>query len=425
MVTLFLIFRKYLEVVDKVKKIIVIILFIFYVVTVLGELDADWVTIRGNYERTAFINVKINDVIPLDKVSLGDVLNGETIIVKDSFLVIAKNHIYRFSPGKKEYVWRNGFSDKFLSMPTLYKGFLYVGGSDSKLYVVNVSTGKVVKRIDVLGPVVYSPIVKDDKILLSLSNKWLYLFSIKDNKTLWFFHAKDFLSEPCLVNNTVYLVSGNKVYALDFMNGNLLWSYRMGGKSIVSPIYSDNHIYVASLDGNVYAIKVSDGKLSWMFNTSNGLTIPLALDSQYIYVVSRDKIFQIEKGDGKLKGIVKGYGVIGSAPLIYENAICFIAGLKLFIIDSKTYKEIFSTDLPLCGQSFISGGKNFIVVSNKKSLFIMKIQEKKPLQPHLIPVGSKVIFIISVVIALIILALIIIIYRKQKYQKYSRYYQRY
>ena len=61
-------------------------------------------------------------------------------------------------------------------------------------------------------------------------------------------------SSPLISGGTLYFGSDDgHIYALDKINGTVLWKYYIGVPVKSSPVISGNALYIADYDGNLYA----------------------------------------------------------------------------------------------------------------------------------------------------------------------------
>ena len=71
-------------------------------------------------------------------------------------------------------------------------------------------------------------------------------------------------SSPVVVNNTVYVGSGDKcVYAIDATSGKLRWKFQTGGEVISSPAIANGIVYIGSADSALYALNARTGEKVW------------------------------------------------------------------------------------------------------------------------------------------------------------------
>ncbi len=109
-----------------------------------------------------------------------------------------------------------------------------------------------------------------------------------DGMLLWQSKGSIPLSQPIMVNNTIYVTSengqGSHVDAFQASDGTLQWSYQTQSLGSQSFMVADGTVYIHTQSGMLYALRASDGKLLWHFtvnlsdpletllSTSNGVT---------------------------------------------------------------------------------------------------------------------------------------------------------
>jgi outer membrane protein assembly factor BamB len=74
---------------------------------------------------------------------------------------------------------------------------------------------------------------------------------------------------PVILENKLFIGSDDgHVYALDALNGKLLWKFKTGGRVSSSAAVYDNKVYVVSFDGFIYCLGWKSGKELWRFKTA-------------------------------------------------------------------------------------------------------------------------------------------------------------
>lgn len=77
--------------------------------------------------------------------------------------------------------------------------------------------------------------------------------------------------EPIIADGKVFVATHNGgLYALDALNGDLIWSFKARGAFLHSPAYSDNTVVAVNTDGYVYALDSSNGEIKWSYFTWYG-----------------------------------------------------------------------------------------------------------------------------------------------------------
>lgn len=96
--------------------------------------------------------------------------------------------------------------------------------------------------------------------------------------------------EPIVADGKVFIATHNgRLYALDALTGQLIWSFQARGAFLHSPAYSDNIVVAANTDGYVYALNSSTGEIKWSYFTWYGgiSSSPLIADGS-VFVGARD-----------------------------------------------------------------------------------------------------------------------------------------
>jgi eukaryotic-like serine/threonine-protein kinase len=74
-------------------------------------------------------------------------------------------------------------------------------------------------------------------------------------------------------DGVIYIGSyDHKLYALDAVTGDILWTYTTGGGIAYSPTVANGMVYVGSNDGNIYAFKSSTSSPSSAVTIRTGMS---------------------------------------------------------------------------------------------------------------------------------------------------------
>lgn len=146
--------------------------------------------------------------------------------------------------------------------PTLHEGALYVGGYDGMLYVLTLD-GRDLDELEVGAgdPIVGSPVIADDTVLIGSSDGHLYAYEI----------ARD----------------GPDVTLIE------RWRVNTGGKVWSTPSVADGIVYFGSLDRKLYAVNLSDGSPAWPqpFEARGAIVARPVVDGGLVYVGAFDSVF--------------------------------------------------------------------------------------------------------------------------------------
>lgn len=250
--------------------------------------------------------------------------------------------------------------------------------------------------------------------------------------------ANIFFTSQIIHNNMVYTASVNEnyngeggVYALDAINGNILWKYPIRNSIKNSIAYDSGNVFAQDVDGYLYAIDATTGKLSWekklevtkLLSLSEGLAAKdgvvyagsgkgfSAFEAKSGNIIWQNKDW--DQGECTLTSISVGNDVVvsgvqwrnlygndlitgkmlwslkqdglsdrGAAPTIQGNLMYVAARSTIFVIDVKSGKIIAKKDLspiilqalstPLITDKFIIFGtaRDGVIALNKENLNI-------------------------------------------------------
>ncbi|XHH09006.1 MAG: PQQ-binding-like beta-propeller repeat protein [Candidatus Bathyarchaeia archaeon] len=168
------------------------------------------------------------------------------------------------------------------------------------------------------------------------------------NTTLWITHLNEITtSSPAIVNGILYIGTGNgTIYALDTVDGSIIWEYTTGGAVKSSPAVVAGVVYVASDDQYLYALDATDGSLIWRYNVggSNLNVSPTVVDGT-VYFGQENNLFSINATDGSLiwEKTISGY-FESSSPTVVDGVIYFgmYDSRRVFALNASDGSEIWN-----------------------------------------------------------------------------------
>ena len=96
-------------------------------------------------------------------------------------------------------------------------------------------------------------------------------------------------ASAALAYDTVYVPTGNHVYALDPENGTVEWSCPLDGEhSVSSPAVADEKVYFGLDNSYVYALDAFTGDLVWSYKTDGAVESSPAISDGLLFVGSND-----------------------------------------------------------------------------------------------------------------------------------------
>ncbi len=260
--------------------------------------------------------------------------------------------------GARKWVYPNdyGMKDKavFLTAPFVDKDRIYIGASDGFLYILNAKDGTEVSKFRTSGPVAGTPILSEgtlyfgsndhniyaiDAATFAPSGNWrtpvrvsetvnsalisadgnLYFTTADQNvhaltqltgRPRWQFRLPFKYASNSLVyaDNTLYIPTGPRLFAIQPTSGNTRWAADMPGEILAPPAASEGVVYVAcraaaTQDFQMYAIRSNNGRFAWpkpALLPSAPSAAPTII-SDVIYVpTKRGVIVALSKADGSV-----------------------------------------------------------------------------------------------------------------------------
>lgn len=270
------------------------------------------------------------------------------LIGKGNKIYVADNlgNIHCYNVENLDLVWKQKLSVPFMSNIKIYKNDLFIINSNSKIFSLNISSGKINWSFETVS--------KDIK------SKGSYQISIYDNK-LYF-------------TNDV-----GEIYCVDLSKNNIIWSLTFepinySQKPITfksSPIIiNKDNLFVSTNFGFLYAINPKSGLVKWSLpieNTNNFL-----VDKNLIFLANQDRFVIINLLNGKIIYNQQIPSIKSKSKLQFEN---LLLGKKNIIIFSKDGQIILVNKRNLgkikVYKKYIDF-KNFIVISNNLYLITSK-----------------------------------------------------
>lgn len=270
------------------------------------------------------------------------------LIGKGNKIYIADNlgNIHCYNVENLDLVWKQKLSVPFMSNMKIYKNDLFIINSNSKIFSLNISSGKINWSFETVSR--------------DIKSKGSYQISIYDNK-LYF-------------TNDV-----GEIYCVDLSKNNIIWSLTFepinySQKPITfksSPIIINrDNLFVSTNFGFLYAINPKSGLVKWSLpieNTNNFL-----IDKNLIFLANQDRFVIINLLNGK---IIYNQSILSFKSKSKHQFENLLLGKKNIILFSKDGQIILINKMNLekvkVYKKYIDF-KNFIVISNNLYLITSK-----------------------------------------------------
>lgn len=195
---------------------------------------------------------KFKGKIVFEKFLEGEFRASPLVLDKRIFMVSVSGEVYSIS--LKDYrIYKKKFNSKFYSSPVFHKNYIYVLGSEGKLYVFDKDLN--IKNIfEIKGSFRYqSPVVFKDRVILCSLDGYIIEIGVDNNvdykKTNYIFTAspgvykKSFIVIPSFQGDLV-VYDGSKIFSV----GNF-------GEIQFSPVFYKDRLVLGTRNNKIYVIK--------------------------------------------------------------------------------------------------------------------------------------------------------------------------
>lgn len=274
--------------------------------------------------------------------------------------------------------WRVATEGPVRSTPAIAGGTVYVGSGDLGLYAIDLETGAVEWRTEAPGPVDASPAVTGGVVLAADRAGGFFAVDRASGETLWRVESGPpvpmpwggesgdlYTASPAVAGGTaVFGGADGKVYAVDVVSGEVLWTHATDGRVRASPAIVDGVVYTGGTDGSMYAIALADGRRIWRFDT-RGRTLdssdfgydrrtitssPTVVDG-VVYFGSRDgALYAVDAATGRFRWRAPHDDTSWSiaSPAVVDGVVLDASSDARFVrgVDAETGEERWRVDTP-------------------------------------------------------------------------------
>lgn len=283
----------------------------------------------------------------------------------------SKNPIVRSDDFEKlpNLQWKFAAKAPIFSTPLIVGDVVYVGSLDSTLYAVEMSSGQLKWKFKTGGEIRSTVCLSDEQLFVYSGDATLYSIHRSTGKALWTFKTKggilgdrryDFAdyyqSSPVIHNNKIFFGAGDgRVYALNKMDGALLWSFKARGIVHTTPALYKDRLFIGSFDGNLYALRQETGDLLWTFKTAGHRYFPdgeiqgsPVVANDLVYFGARDyNLYAVDVHDG-YSHWNKAFPFGWAMAITPRDSVIYVGTSDdrvLVTLDGKSGKELWRTDV--------------------------------------------------------------------------------
>ncbi len=172
--------------------------------------------------------------------------------------------------------------------PAVDAGTIYFGDDDRHLFALDTKTGTERWRFGA-GDSVRSLCVSQDAVYCSDARGDLYAVDKKTGSLIWKANKAGKVYTALALDKGLVYYGGKDpfIHAIDAKTGEERWKFKAAGPCS-APVIADGVLYCASADRNLYAIDCSTGQEKWKYKCQNTLSLSPLITDNAIYVLDDD-----------------------------------------------------------------------------------------------------------------------------------------
>ena len=209
---------------------------------------------------------------------------------------------------KKYEVIRGGLS--------YFDGYLIFVDGYGKLISINADSGEIKWQKSIQFPILSSPLIYRDFVYFISADNRIFAIEFDTGELIWTYQTiveskkSIYTSSPVAFENVIVVpFSNGELIAFKYDDGTPLWSDLASKVSIVSnfdikdisanPVISSNNLYSLSINGKLLSINLVNGKRDWVVDIS-GKNAPIITGNQ-IYILDNDaRLICLNKKSGEI-----------------------------------------------------------------------------------------------------------------------------
>src|SRR5262245_60362407 len=183
----------------------------------------------------------------------------------DGFLVVAdvQGNVHAFRESDRTLLWTRATGGPILSSPMVARGRVVVPSGDGELRMFRLADGVPIWTAVTSGADQSSPVLSGGKIFMGsgFPNMGALAVNASTGAVLWNAPFDQVSTQsPAVAGGAVYLgCNSGTFYALDALDGSVVWTYATGGSGgPSSPLLDGSSIYIVS-DGSFQSVDVNAG----------------------------------------------------------------------------------------------------------------------------------------------------------------------
>jgi outer membrane protein assembly factor BamB len=197
----------------------------------------------------------------------GESYAGPNVVAGRVLVTTEAGELLSLVPESGQVQWRFEIEAPLRCWPTSVEGRVLLAGCDSRLYAVDLETGKETGGVDLGSQTGATPARWDDSVFFGTASGTFY--RIKGNEIVWEYRDEDHLQQTFSAavdqRAVIYGSKGKRVYSLDPESGNPQWQFPVHSAVESAPVIAGEAVFFATKRGRLYGVDIKSGQQRWQF----------------------------------------------------------------------------------------------------------------------------------------------------------------
>jgi serine/threonine protein kinase/outer membrane protein assembly factor BamB len=197
----------------------------------------------------------------------------------------------------------------------------FISSTDGTVYVGDLDTGEVTWKYQVGEPMISSPVLIGDKLVLADASGRIQSVTIGAKEPSWSQRLPgSVLSTPALSRDLVFVpTTSGQLFALEIFTGSKRWTYKADDSIVCSPHRHADLVLFGTKGGDFFAVSADTGRQSWKFAAGAPIVSSPAASVDSVYFGTQaGNFFALEAATG---GLVWEYPT--DKPIVSKAVIAF------------------------------------------------------------------------------------------------------
>jgi outer membrane protein assembly factor BamB len=264
-------------------------------------------------------------------------------------------------------------------IPLFHNDKIYIGNEEGQLLCLD-NRGKELWKVETEAAIMASPVIFDEKLLVTNKAGKLYCLRPGNGKEIWTFEAGEkILSAPVGNKDHVYFYTKHKIWAIEKEVGIDMWSTDFYFNGFPKLQIDEENIYFSD-DMKIYSISQKNGGKNWEAELPVFGVSDVTIGGAKLFCMTPEKLYAFNTADGKIAWEkeneieIKAHSIL--SPTCNDNFVFFSIMNNIFCLNPENGEEIYKIkDKNNLSKIFIS--QTDIYYHNGSSVYFKPAESKK------------------------------------------------